>query len=128
MSERCERNHFLGLLTQIYLRGIINARNEFVSLLENDHIGAGWCLFVHDSLPSGRDFKLTPARFIPPKSTEDIEELRFVWGFTHATDDATLGAPRGMSASVNFATVAIPEPSAALLGGLGLLALLRRRR
>lgn len=35
-------------------------------------------------------------------------------------------APNGIDASFNVVTV--PEPSAALLGGLGLLALLRRRR
>ena len=34
----------------------------------------------------------------------------------------------GVNAAVPFGTYAIPEPSAALLGGLGLLALLRRRR
>ena len=39
------------------------ARNEVENLLENDHIGAGWCCFVHITLPSGRDFNLTPARF-----------------------------------------------------------------
>lgn len=35
-------------------------------------------------------------------------------------------APNGIDASFNV--VAVPEPSAALLGGLGMLALLRRRR
>jgi hypothetical protein len=40
------------------------ARNEVENLLENDHIGAGWCFFVHITLPSGRDFNLTPARFL----------------------------------------------------------------
>lgn len=39
------------------------ARNEIEHLLEDDHIRAGWCLLVHTTLPSGRDFKLTPARF-----------------------------------------------------------------
>lgn len=39
------------------------ARNEVEHLLEDDHIGAGWCLFVHTPLPSGRDFRPTPARF-----------------------------------------------------------------
>ena len=40
------------------------ARNEVENLLENDHIGAGWCFVVHITLPSGRDFNLTPARFL----------------------------------------------------------------
>jgi hypothetical protein len=34
----------------------------------------------------------------------------------------------GASAADNFTIIPIPEPSAALLGGLGVLLLLRRRR
>ena len=40
-----------------------SARNEVEDLLEDDHIGAGWCCFCHTPLPSGRDFDSTPARF-----------------------------------------------------------------
>lgn len=43
------------------------ARNEIEDLLEDDHIGAGWCCFVHTPLPSGRDLNSTPARFHPSK-------------------------------------------------------------
>ena len=43
-----------------------SARNEVEHLLEDDHIGAGWCSFVHNTLPSGRDFNSTPARFSAP--------------------------------------------------------------
>ena len=49
-----------------------------------------------------------------------------VWGvFTNAAvDSATVGTQERLG----FATVAVPEPSTALLGALGALALLRRRR
>ena len=40
-----------------------SARNEVEHLLEDDHIGPGWCCVVHNALPSGRDFNSTPARF-----------------------------------------------------------------
>ena len=40
-----------------------SARNEVEHLFEDDHIGPGWCGFVHNTLPSGRDFNSTPARF-----------------------------------------------------------------
>ena len=55
-----------GLRIDSRLAGVASdqmARNEIEDLLENDHIRAGWCLFVHTPLPSGRDFKPTPARF-----------------------------------------------------------------
>lgn len=47
-------------------------------------------------------------------------------GQLSAVPSAASGGGSGMNFSVNFGV--IPEPSAALLGGLGLLALLRRRR
>lgn len=40
----------------------------------------------------------------------------------------TATALGGFGAGVGLTTIAVPEPSAALLGGLGMLALLRRRR
>jgi hypothetical protein len=51
----------------------------------------------------------------------------FTWGFDYTRPtNARQFAGVWDAASVDF--VAIPEPSAALLGGLGMLALLRRRR
>ena len=38
-------------------------RNEVEKLLEKDHIASGWCGGFHFTLPSGRDFTATPARF-----------------------------------------------------------------
>jgi hypothetical protein len=35
-------------------------KSKFLSF---EHIGPGWCGFVHFTLPSGRDFNSTPARF-----------------------------------------------------------------
>ena len=40
-----------------------SARNEVENLLEDEHIGPGWWCFVHNTLPSGRDFNSTPAHF-----------------------------------------------------------------
>ena len=40
-----------------------STRNEVEKLLENDHIAPGWCGGIHFTLPSGRDFTSTPARF-----------------------------------------------------------------
>ena len=39
-----------------------SARNEVEHLFQDDHIGPGWCCFLHNTLPSGRDFDSTPAR------------------------------------------------------------------
>ena len=39
------------------------ARNQVEQLLNNDNIGSGWCFFDHTPLPSGRDFRRTPAHF-----------------------------------------------------------------
>jgi hypothetical protein len=41
------------------------ARNEIEKLLEDAPLDPGWCLFVHYTLPGGRDFKSTAARFQP---------------------------------------------------------------
>lgn len=49
-----------------------------------------------------------------------------LYSVNSATGAAT--ALGGFGAGVGLATIAVPEPSAALLGGLGMLALLRRRR
>ena len=56
----------------------------------------------------------------------DVLDFSSVWtSVTNATVDS---ATAGTDNYIGFSSVAIPEPSAALLGGLGLLALLRRRR
>ncbi len=50
-----------------------------------------------------------------------------IWTMNY--NDTTAGLNGGVSASNTYVTItAVPEPGAALLGGLGLLALLRRRR
>ena len=41
-------------------------RNVVEYLLEDDYVAAGWCCVIHNTLPSGRIFDLTPARFHPP--------------------------------------------------------------
>lgn len=48
-------------------------------------------------------------------------------GFNASNSRLFLGGDNGLSFD-NIVVSAIPEPSAALLGGLGVLALLRRRR
>lgn len=53
------------------------------------------------------------------------EDLNGVWDLTSGDDIWTFTESSGVLA---LTTTAIPEPAAALLGGLGLLALLRRRR
>ena len=40
-----------------------SAWNGVENLLEDEHIGPGWWCFVHNTLPSGRDFNSTPAHF-----------------------------------------------------------------
>lgn len=48
------------------------ARNEVENLLEGDNVAAGWCWFLHGTLPSGREPELTPSRFPPTKSIEPV--------------------------------------------------------
>jgi predicted extracellular nuclease len=56
----------------------------------------------------------------------DVLDFSSIWtSVTNATVD---GATAGTNNRLGFSSVAVPEPSSALLGGLGLLALLRRRR
>ena len=38
-------------------------RNVVEYLLEDNYVAAGWCCVIHNTLPSGRIFDLTPARF-----------------------------------------------------------------
>jgi autotransporter-associated beta strand protein len=53
----------------------------------------------------------------------------FDWQISYVADGDSLGTPAFTGGNdIALMAVAIPEPSVALLGGLGLLALLRRRR
>jgi len=42
-----------------------STRNEVENQLENDHIGPGWCYFVHTLPASGRHFSLTQTSLLP---------------------------------------------------------------
>lgn len=57
----------------------------------------------------------------------DLSINDFQIRYTVVNDNTNVGAYNGIS-SIEFNGTVVPEPSAALLGGLGLLALLRRRR
>lgn len=81
--------------------------------------------YVDPATPTTADWTQTTVQYVIPEASALIGE-QFTWGFNW-TKTAGSGYMFGWdAATVDF--VAIPEPSAALLGGLGLLALLRRRR
>lgn len=57
----------------------------------------------------------------------NTQNIGYVGWFTAGAGNANLNTAQQVSID-NFSLTAVPEPGAALLGGLGLLALLRRRR
>jgi fibronectin-binding autotransporter adhesin len=87
--------------------------------------GDKFTLFAYDGTLSGL-FKDTGG-IIDILDDTDFTDAGGVWRLNY--NDTTAGLNGGVSASNTYVTItAIPEPRAALLGGLGLLALLRRRR
>jgi fibronectin-binding autotransporter adhesin len=87
--------------------------------------GNKFTLFAYDGLLTGT-FKDTSSNILADGAT--FTDAGGIWMIDY--NDATAGANGGVSASNTYVTItAIPEPNvAALLGGLGVLALLRRRR
>lgn len=82
--------------------------------------------YVYPNTTSTAEWVLTEVQYVIPGGSPLIGQ-EFTWGFNWAktsTDKRFAGV--WDAATVDF--VAIPEPSAALLGGLGMLVLLRRRR
>jgi autotransporter-associated beta strand protein len=87
--------------------------------------GNKFTLFAYDGLLTGT-FKDTSSNVLSDGAT--FTDAGGLWMIDY--NDTTSGANGGVSASNTFVTItAVPEPDvAALLGGLGVLALLRRRR
>ena len=80
-------------------------------------VGNKFTLFGYGTLSGTFDGLANNATF--------LDDLANTWQIKY--DDASAGANGGTG--TNFVTItAVPEPAAALLGGLGLLGLLRRRR
>lgn len=83
-------------------------------------VGNKFTLFAYDGAFTGNFSGLV-------NNSTFLDDLSNSWVIKY--DDSTAGLNGGVSASNTYVTItAIPEPSAALLGGLGVLALLRRRR
>ena len=84
-------------------------------------LGNKFTLFAYDGALTGNFSGLT-------NNATFLDDLSNPWQIKY--DDATAGLNGGVSASNTYVTItAIPEPNAAMLiGGLGMLALLRRRR
>ncbi|MFN4806600.1 MAG: PEP-CTERM sorting domain-containing protein, partial [Akkermansiaceae bacterium] len=88
-------------------------------------------LFTTNMVASGNTLSLSNAALLNFLNADTDGKVTFIIGapkvsgdpafFFASEEHATLAAP-----TLNF--TAVPEPSAALLGGLGFLALLRRRR
>ena len=87
--------------------------------------GNKFTLFAYDGLLTGT-FKDTSSNVLSDGAT--FTDAGGIWTIDY--NDTTPGANGGASASNTFVTItAVPEPNvAALLGGLGVFALLRRRR
>jgi hypothetical protein len=81
--------------------------------------------YVDPTSPTTADWTQTTVQYVIPGGSALIGE-QFTWGFnwTKTSGSGFMGAWDAVT--VDF--VAIPEPSAAVLGGLGMLALLCRRR
>jgi hypothetical protein len=81
--------------------------------------------YVDPNSPSTANWTLTTVQYVIPEGSALIGQ-EFTWGFnwTKTSGSGFMGAWDAVS--VDF--VAVPEPRAALLGGLGMLCLLRRRR
>jgi hypothetical protein len=83
--------------------------------------------YVDPATPSTADWTQTTVQYVIPEASALIGE-QFTWGFNW-TKTAGSGYMFGWDAvTVDFVPAGIPEPSCALLGGLGMLVLLRRRR
>lgn len=87
---------------------------------------------------AGRNAVNTANSGLGTSITETGTNVRYYFELPNATTDGSgnlniyiaenTDADRGYYDGIAYDTVAVPEPSAALLGGLGVLALLRRRR
>jgi len=99
-----------GSILDLFQLGTYTANNKFT-------------LFAYDGLLTGT-FKDTSSNVLSDGAT--FTDAGGIWMIDY--NDATAGANGGVG--TNYVTItAIPEPNvAALLGGLGMLALLRRRR
>jgi len=83
-------------------------------------VGNKFTLFAYDGAFTGNFSGLV-------NNSTFLDDLSNPWVIKY--DDSTAGLNGGVSSNNTYVTItAIPEPSAALLGGLGVLALLRRRR
>ena len=78
----------------------------------------------------------TGALFINPTTEDGSGDIAYVAATTTGTDATTIGsvnlrqgnASNSAGVTIDSTTFSIPEPSTALLGALGVLAILRRRR
>lgn len=100
-----------GSILDLVQLGTYTANNKFT-------------LFAYDGLLTGT-FKDTSSNVLADGAT--FTDAGGVWMIDY--NDTSPGANGGVSASNTYVTItAVPEPRAALLGGLGTLLLLRRRR
>jgi len=112
------------------LDGVVSGDGE-VATLDVDTTNKADLLFTTNMVASGNTLSLSNAALLNFLNADTDGKVTFIIGapmvssnpafFIASEEHATLAAP-----TLNF--TAVPEPSAALLGGLGFLALLRRRR
>lgn len=105
--------------------------------INTEYTVLGW-VFDSESGNSGKNIDFTTNGGTVSITTSNTSNNNAAFSISNLTSDGTgaativmdhTGGSGGAVSFVNgFQLTAIPEPSAALLGGLGLLALLRRRR
>lgn len=111
------RNTSLNAFTVTYVSGGLGPASTVIDTK------TGLAAQGSGSLFDAYDYDYTLSSFLADTTLEDGESAVFTFAFSGGSNNNS-----SIFDNIAFQGTLIPEPSSALLGGLGLLALLRRRR